>query len=145
MAQRWVQKDEMMFRVHNTHSSALIVAGSRINPGRFADIPARHLVGNVDRCIALSLLVSNGRASVFPKYDAMGFNGGVNGSTVTPCYIRSLQAATGMPFGMTSFFDAASRPDYRDVPEGFNGYNTATNLPNYSDGSAYTDATGLPA
>jgi len=147
MAQRWIQKDELLFRVHNTHSSAVIVGNTRINPGKFADVPARHIVGNVDRCIALAALVSVGRVSVFPKYDDMGFTGGTNGSTVTPCYIKSLQAATGMPYGMTSFFDsvAGTRPAFNDVPEGFNGFNTNTDLPNYSDGTGFVDATGAPA
>lgn len=147
MAQRWIQKDELLFRVHNTYGRAIVVGHSRINPGKYADIPARHLVGNVDRCIALAAHISAGRASVFPKYDDMGFTGGTNGSSVSAAYARSLQAPTGMPYGMSLPFDpvAGTRPDFNDVPEGFGGYNTNTDLPNYSDGTGFVDATGAPA
>ena len=147
MAQRWIQKDELLFRVHNTYSHSFVVGNRKIDPGKYADIPARHLVGNVDRCIALAAHVAAGHLSVFPKYDDMGFTGGINGSTVSAAYLKSLQASTGMPFGMNLPFDpvAGTRPAFNDVPEGFGGYNTNTDLPNYSDGTAYVDATGAPA
>lgn len=140
MAQRWIQKDDMLFRVSNTTSHAIIAGNRRINPGKYALVPARHIVGNIDQCIALATLVSRGHATVFPKYDDLNYNGGLNGSGVSAAYIKSLQAPTAGPFGY-AYSDVL--PDVNDVPEGWQGYDPTGDTIEYSDGTAYLSVTGV--
>ena len=132
MATRRIPQDEVLFRVSNTGSDKIVIPPRSVSPGQSTLIPARYIVGNVDRCMELAHHMLAGRASVQLVFDNMGYVGTV----LSPEVMMSYQAATAAPFGLAPPYANSAKPAGDEVPEGFTFYNTTSDTLNLSDGTS---------